>query len=225
MHKNNLFTIGILMLFIGVTIIPIAQCTSNDKFNFDNILLNYNLKFYGLNIESTVEEFEQLLYRLVNNRKNNNPQLSAELRQDIKELSKIFDQINVKEDMTIEQALPLINKNEEEFKDKGINLFCRIHIRGHPAYCYPWVRLFKVYYGTWSIGEVGAWGINFVRIKSLILGGQYCEDKLCENASGKFIGLVTYKPPAMYWTYMIITPYIYVNGLFTLYSKSIVPYS
>lgn len=222
MHKNFLLCVGITILFLGISLLPITQGTINEKLNVKHKELDFFLRFHRLNIGSTIGEFKQLLYKLVTKRENRNPSLTVEFKNDIEKLSNIFDQIGVTNDLTIKQALPLIENNREVFQEEGINLFCSIHILGFPGYGNPWIRFFKVLYGEWGIME--AWDENYVKIKSQILGCQNCENQSCEETSGKFIGLITFTPPAIYWTYMLITPYVVINGFFTLFSKSNVPY-
>jgi hypothetical protein len=236
---KKLLVVCVIVLFLGVAIapsinanngilieekslLPIAQGTINEKLNVKYKELDFLLRFYRLNIGSTIGEFKQLLYRLATNRENRNPLLTVEFENDIEKLSNLFYQIGASNDLTIKQALPLIENNSEVFQEEGINLFCSIHILGFPGGGRPWIRLFKVLYGEWNIWE--AWGENYVIIKSKILGCQICENQSCEETSGKFIGLITFTPPAMYWTYMIITPHVFINGFFTLFSISNVPY-
>lgn len=214
--------IGIIILLLGISMTPLTQGSDIREFSPYHKEVNSILKLYGLNLESTMGEFKHLLNKLVIKRTFRNPSLIAELKNDIETLSYIFDQIGVKDKMTIKQALTLIKNNKGLFQDNGINLFCSIFVFGHPAYGYPWFRLFKVLYGNWGIVE--AWGDNYVKIKSQIIGYQSCEDQMCRNTSGNFIGLITFTPPAIYYTYMLITPYVRVNGFFTLFSQSDVPF-
>ena len=63
MYKNFLLCVGITILFLGITLLPITQGTINEKLNVKHKELDFFLRFYRLNIGSTIGKFKQLLYR------------------------------------------------------------------------------------------------------------------------------------------------------------------
>ena len=222
MHKNILTVVGITILFLGLAIAPLTQGKEiRESDNYHNEL-NLLLKFYGLNIGSTIKEFKHLLYKLVTKRHNTNASLLIELKNDIVILSNVFEQIGIKEDMKISQALPLIKNNKDIFQERGINLFCVIRIYGHPGNGLPYFQLFKVLFGIWQL----FWGglDDNIGIYNPLIGLQHCEGRMCKETSGKFIGLFTFIPPAIYTPTLPVTPLIIINGFFTLFSISNVPF-
>ena len=222
MRKNILTVVGITILFLGLAIAPLTQCKEIRKPDNYQKELNSLLKFYGLNIGSTIKEFENLLYKLVTKKQNINVSLLTELKNDIDTLSNVFEQIGTKEDTKISQALPLIKNNKDIFQERGINLFCVIRIYGHPGNGLPYFRLFKVLFGIWQL----FWGglEDNIRIYNPVIGLQYCGGRMCKETSGRFIGLFTFIPPAIYTPTLPVTPLIIINGFFTLFSISNVPF-
>jgi hypothetical protein len=209
-------------LFVGIVYTPIAQGFKIDKSKSNYEELEFYLRAYGLNKKSTIGDFVDLLYKFVNKQRNRNPYLTNIINNDIKLLTDILDKIGILESMTISQALPIIEKNKEEFQKDGINLFCSVCIYGHPGNGLPFFRLFKVLYGVWQL----FWGgyDDNIKIYNPKIGLQSCQGRMCEERSGRFIGLITLIPPAIYTPMLPVTPLIIINGLFTLFSKSNVPF-
>jgi len=217
MHKNILNLFLIFFLVIVVLFSPHSQTIYNNT-NLIEKKIDIFLRFYGLNKKSTIADFEQLLYQLLNKQEIECPKLSAELKNDIETLSLIFDQVGIKDDMKISQALYFIKNNQDIFQEKGINLFCFIRIYGHPGNGLPFFRLFKVLYGVWQL----FWGglEDNVIIYNPLIGYQHCFGRMCKETSGRFVGLITLLPPAIYTPTLPVTPCIIINGLFTLFSRS-----
>jgi hypothetical protein len=223
MKKEILTVVGITILFLGISLLPITQGTINEKFNVKYDELDYFLRFYKLNIESTIDEFEKLLYKLVAIGENRYPLLTGDLKNEIEELSNIFDQIGVTNDLTIKQALPLIENNKVRFRDLGINIFCSIKVKLIGGSCFPHPRYFKVVYGNWRCWEGYPYGPHTIRIKSIFIGLQYCEDDSCGAASGDFVGLIGI-PPVMLYFPAITAPWVFIRGNFVLFSHSNLPF-
>jgi hypothetical protein len=220
--KKILLTIFSVLLMISVAFLPLIQSSRIDKLDLNFKEIEYYLGHYGLNKKSTIGDFKQLLYNLVTKQEIKYPALSIELKNDIETLSAIFRQIGINDDISIIQALPIIEENSVLFRNVGINLFCVLRIYGHPARGLPYFRLLKCLCGIWYLFY--DWPEHYVKINSLLIGLQYCVAKSCEDTRGVFIGLITFFPPAIWATYLPITPYLIINGMFTLFSKSNVPF-
>jgi len=210
-------------MFLGISVLPITQGTINEKLNVKYDELEYFLRFYKLNIQSTISEFEQLLYKLVANQENRYPFLTVQLKNDIEKLSDIFDRIGVTNDLAINQALPLIENNKGIFQELGINIFCSMKVNLIGGSCYPHPRFIKVIYGNWRCWGGYPYGPHTVKIKSIFIGLQYCEDGACGAASGEFIGLVGIPPVILYFP-AITAPWVFIRGNFVLFSHSSLPF-
>ena len=176
------------------------------------------LSSYGLDTEDTMGKFEQSLYNLVSKRKWRNPSLAAELMKDIDELSDILEQIGVTDDMTIAEALPIIENNKEQLQKIGINLFCSINmVTLVGGFCWPPFRRYTALYGIWRTGY--HYGVT---IKGLI-GLQHEQCSFCkEKYSGVFIGMNGSNPPVIHYD-----PEVegwQIRGDLTLFSCSNVPF-
>ena len=220
--KKILLTIFAVLLIISIVFLPLIQSSKIDKKDLNYKEFEYYLKYFGLNKKNTIGDFKQLLYNLVTKQEIKYPTLSIELKSNIETLSEIFEQIGINDDLTIIQALPIIEDNSEIFRNVGINLFCLMRIYGHPARGLPYFRLLKCLCGIWYLFY--DWSEHYIKINSPLIGLQYCVAKSCEDTKGVFIGLITFLPPAIWATYLPITPYLIINGMFTLFSKSNVPF-
>ena len=217
--------VGILVLS-GLGAAAVSSDTLKDNQSSDeveSVLQNEDLdsllSSYGLDTEDTMGEFEQLLYNLVYKRWWRYPRLAAELMNDIAELSDILEQIGVKDDMTIAEALPIIENNKELLQKIGINLFCSIHMGTIVGGgCWPPFRYYTALYGIWETGfHCG------VTIKGLI-GLQYIQCNFCkERYSGVFIGMIGSDPPVINY-YPCPVDGWQIRGDFTLFSRSNVPF-
>lgn len=177
------------------------------------------LSSYGLGTEDTMGEFEQVLYNLVSKRWWRYPRLAAELMNDIDELSDILEQIGVKDDMTIAEALPTIENNKELLQKIGINLFCSIGMGTLVGGgCWPPFRYYTALYGSWFTGHHCG-----VTIEGLI-GLQYVGCSFCkERYSGGFIGMIGSDPPVIHYEPCPVDGW-QIRGDFTLFSRSNVPF-
>ena len=221
---RKVLVVGIIVMFLVVAVAPLTQSIVIEKSNHKYKELDSLLNFHGLNTDNTMGDFEQLLYNLVNKRSKRNPTITAELINDIEKLSDIMNKIGVTDDMKIAEAIPIIENNKEQLQEEGINLFCSIHVDAKGGYCYPFFRLFQVLFGNWHCWGGPLHTHHYVKIKSQIVGLQYCEDYECGNKSGDFIGLIGFNPPVMYYIPYITDPIVYIRGNFSLFSRSDVPF-
>ena len=81
-----------------------------------------------------------------------------------------------------------------------------MRIYGHPGNGLPYFRLFKVLFGIWELW----WGglEDKIIIYNPLIGLQSCEGRMCKETSGRFIGLFTFLPPAIYTPTIPVTPCI-----------------
>jgi hypothetical protein len=118
--------------------------------------------------------------------------------------------------MTIAEALPIIEENKGQFRDKGINLFCSIDIYLYGGGCFPIFRLVKAVYGSWGVGH----SVEYIIIEGLT-GSQQCDDDCTDEEYGKFIGAYGKGPePLMYYYVSSASGTTEIHSDFTLYSKS-----
>jgi hypothetical protein len=223
MKKEILVVVGITFLFLGLSLVPLTQGTKTRESISNYKELNSILKFYRLNLDSTIGEFENLLYKLVIKKDNRNPSLKDELKSNIQKLSVTLRQIGITEDMTISQSLPLIENNKGIFQELGINLFCSVSVRLIGGSSFPHNRFIKVFYGEWRCLGGYPYGPHTVKINSKLIGLQYCEDGECGAQSGEFIGLIGI-PPVMIYIPAITTPMVGIRGNFVLFSHSGLPF-
>ena len=197
-----------------------SQSLDEVESEFQNEKLDSLLSTYGLDTGDTMGEFEQILYNLASKRRWINPSLSAKLINDVDELSDKLEQIGVKDDMTIAEALSIIENNKEQMQEEGINLFCSIDMYAYGGACWPIYRYYKALFGWWGIGHIP----DHVTIKGLT-GLQHCEDNGCkDNYEGTFIGLIGSNPPVMYYFYQSASQETWIRGDFVLLSRSNLPF-
>lgn len=101
MYKNSIICVFISILLLYAAVIPLTQGTETFESNSYNKELNSILRFYRLNLGSTIGEFENLLNKFVMKQDNRNPKLTDELKSNIQKLSVTLRQIGMTEDMTI----------------------------------------------------------------------------------------------------------------------------
>ena len=210
----------VIVLFIGMGV-P-STGINIEKINKLYVEKSYSelgtqLSKYGLDTRDTIKDFEQTLYRLIYKNRWLNPFLSFRLKKDIAELSDVLYEMGISKEMTIAEALPIIEENKGQLQDKGINLFCSIDIHCYGGGCWPLFRAFKVLYGEWEFGWNG-----YVDINSPIIGHQYCDSTGCYSKSGRYIGMIGAVGINLL-TFPTVPEYNIV-GKFTLYSKCDVPF-
>lgn len=223
MYKNTLICVVIPLLLLYAVVIPLTQGIENVESKSHYKELNSILKFYRLNLGSTIGEFENLLYNLVMKRDNRNPSLTDELKSNLQKLFVTMRQIRITKDMTISQSLPLIEKNKGIFQELGINIFCSVKVKLIGGSSYPHNRFIKVFYGEWRCWGGYPFGPHTVKINSRLIGLQYCEDGDCGAQSGEFIGLIGI-PPVMIYIPAITAPMVGIRGNFVLFSHSGLPF-
>ena len=223
---KKLLVVGIIILLVGVSVPSTGtNVEKSDTSYVDESYseLDYQLSKYGLETRDTIRDFEQVLYRLIYRGRWINPFLSYRLKKEVANLSDVLHEMGISKEMTIAEALPIIEENKEILQKEGINLFCSIEMNALSGNAVPLFRLFIVIFGSW-LCEIGFEG-NYLKIESSIIGLQYCEDQDTEDKVGGLIGLIGFDPPVIRSDPPPVgTGEWMIRGDFSLYSKSNVPF-